>query len=260
MVYDAEDKGAGEMYESVDNAMDQRRKARREVKEREEMDKVRAERPKIQQQFADLKRALSSLADEEWERARKEDDLNATTWVVQDTVLVRDGIKTGYESRALDSGTLTKFVGIGDGRDRILSLKLDHLSSSPATPISSLSSHIDPKGYPTTPDTLSSTHKISVEVRETTRARMLFDGLVHSNPNHAPGWIAAARLEEYAGRLAKAREIIREGYMMTMTSMSNDKPTSILLEAFRMSLNTVALSSIKLKSDGSKSRTGIHPR
>lgn len=121
------------------------------------MEKVRAERPKIQQQFADLKRGLSSVTDEEWEsipevgnltrrsnKRRKGDDPNARTWVVPDTVLVGDRSKTEYESSlemggvetpagtldsgTLDSGTLTNFVEIGQARDKILSLKLDQVS------------------------------------------------------------------------------------------------------------------------------------
>lgn len=40
---------------------------------------------------------------------------------------------------------------------------------------------------------------------------MLFDSLVKSNPKHAPGWIAAACLEEHAGRMVAARKIIKAG-------------------------------------------------
>ena len=40
---------------------------------------------------------------------------------------------------------------------------------------------------------------------------MLFDSLVRSNPKHAPGWIAAARLEEHAGRMVAARKLIKQG-------------------------------------------------
>ena len=43
------------------------------------------------------------------------------------------------------------------------------------------------------------------------RARMLFDSLVKSNPKHAPGWIAAACVEEHAGRMVAARKIIKLG-------------------------------------------------
>ena len=47
--------------------------------------------------------------------------------------------------------------------------------------------------------------------RDIKRARMLFDSLVKSNPKHAPGWIAAACVEEHAGRMVAARKLIRQG-------------------------------------------------
>ncbi|KAF6742480.1 hypothetical protein DFP72DRAFT_1081875 [Ephemerocybe angulata] len=40
---------------------------------------------------------------------------------------------------------------------------------------------------------------------------MPFDSLVKSNPKHGPGWNAAARLEEHAGRMVAAKEIIKKG-------------------------------------------------
>jgi len=72
------------------------------------MTKLRAERPKIQQQFADLKRGLSSVTDEEWENipevgnlTRKKRRREERTYVVPDSVLVGDRSKTEFEN-ALD--------------------------------------------------------------------------------------------------------------------------------------------------------------
>lgn len=53
--------------------------------------------------------------------------------------------------------------------------------------------------------------KSDAEIGDIKRARMLFDSLVKSNPKHAPGWIAAACLEEHAGRMVAARKIIKAG-------------------------------------------------
>ena len=125
------------------NAMDQRRKARREAREREVID-----RPKIQQQFTDFKRGLSSECDsiptvENMTRSNKRKKGNeaaAMTWAVPDTVLVVDRSKTEYVSSlemsgvetsagTLDSGTLTNFVEIRQARDKILSLKLGQVRS-----------------------------------------------------------------------------------------------------------------------------------
>ena len=43
------------LFDSVDKRMDERRKERREKRLKEEIEKFRQERPKIQQQFSDLK-------------------------------------------------------------------------------------------------------------------------------------------------------------------------------------------------------------
>ncbi len=89
--------------------MDSRRRARREAREEAELAKHRAERPKLQQQFADLKRGLSVVTDSEWEnipevgnltrRKRRRDD---RTFAVPDSIIVGDRSKGEYEN-ALDS-------------------------------------------------------------------------------------------------------------------------------------------------------------
>lgn len=73
------------------------------------MAKHRAERPKIQQQFADLKRGLSVVTDDEWENipevgnlTRKKRRKEERSFVVPDSVIVGDRSKTEYEN-ALDS-------------------------------------------------------------------------------------------------------------------------------------------------------------
>ena len=38
--------------------------------------------------------------------------------------------------------------------------------------------------------------------------RLLLQSVTNTNPKHAPGWIAAARLEEVTGKLQQARNII----------------------------------------------------
>lgn len=139
----------------------------REARENEELAKHRAERPKIQQQFADLKRGLSAVTDEEWESipevgnlTRKKRKKDERSFVVSDSVIVGDRSRTEYET-SLDSrqqavrpilyaewllngidwslqnggietpaenGTITNFAEMSQARDKILSLKLDQVS------------------------------------------------------------------------------------------------------------------------------------
>lgn len=80
----------------------------REAREDAELVKHRAERPKIQQQFADLKRGLSAVTDEEWENipevgnlTRKKRKRDERSFVVPDSVIVGDRSQGEYEN-ALD--------------------------------------------------------------------------------------------------------------------------------------------------------------
>jgi pre-mRNA-processing factor 6 len=81
----------------------------REARENAELAKHRAERPKIQQQFADLKRGLSTVTDEEWETipevgnlTRKKRQKLDRSFAVPDSVIVGDRSKNEYEN-ALDA-------------------------------------------------------------------------------------------------------------------------------------------------------------
>jgi pre-mRNA-processing factor 6 len=105
------------------------------------------------------------------------------------------------------TGSISNLVEIGQARDRILSLKLDQLSGTATA--SGFSTSVDPKGYLT--DLNSVIHKTEAEIGDIKRARMLYESLIKSNPKHAPGWIAAANLEEHAGRMVAARKLIKQG-------------------------------------------------
>ena len=64
---------------------------------------------------------------------------------------------------------------------------------------------------------------------------MLFDSLVKSNPKHAPGWIAAACVEEHAGRMVAARKLIRLG------TENCPKSEDVWLEAARLHVRILSL-------------------
>ncbi|KAH0586042.1 hypothetical protein H2248_007319 [Termitomyces sp. 'cryptogamus'] len=246
--YEQDDEEADKIYEAVDQAMDARRKARREAQEQAELAKHRAERPKIQQQFADLKRGLSAVTDTEWENlpevgnlTRKKRRRDDRAFAVPDSIIVGDRGKSEYENSLdprqqehggfetpADSGTLTNFVEMGQARDKILSLKLDQISNSTFA-ASGTSTSVDPKGYLTSLDSVII--KSEAEIGDIKRARMLFDSLVKSNPKHAPGWIAAACLEEHAGRMVAARKLIKQGCEQC------PKSEDIWLEAARLHQN-----------------------
>ncbi len=155
-VYEADDADADAVWESVEERMDGRRRARREAAEAAELARERILNPKLDTKFADLKRGLSSVTDTEWEnipevgdltRKRRKanlrlDDYRAgRTYAQSDSVLAgafaQNQLATeldptqpengGTETPAIQ-GTETDLVGIGQARDRVLSLSLDRVS------------------------------------------------------------------------------------------------------------------------------------
>lgn len=228
--YDQEDEEADRIYESVDQHLERRGQMRREARERAEAAQLEAERPKIQTQFADLKRSLSTVTDAEWEslpevgnlagrghkKLRKEGNLR--TYAIPDSVLLgqRDqvGLENSLDSRQMNgdvtpatsgegSGVMTNFVEIGAARDKVLGLKLDQVKDSVSG-----STTIDPKGYLTQMNSI--VFKTEAEIGDIKRARALLDSLIKSNKKHAPGWIAAARVEVAAGKQVAARKIMAQ--------------------------------------------------
>ena len=56
-----------QVWEEIDEYMDQRRRDQREKRLKEDLEKYRKENPKITEQFADLKRKLADVSQSEWE-------------------------------------------------------------------------------------------------------------------------------------------------------------------------------------------------
>ena len=59
------------------------------------------------------------------------------------------------------------------------------------------SSTVDPRGYLTSLSSLKINS--AAEISDIKKARLLLKSVINTNPKHAPGWIAAAGLEEIAG-------------------------------------------------------------
>jgi Tetratricopeptide repeat len=114
-----------------------------------------------------------------------------------------------------------------------VSLTILQVSGTASTSGSATS--IDPKGYLTSLD--SQVIKTEAEIGDIKRARMLFDSLIKSNPKHAPGWIAAAALEEHAGRMVAARKLIKQGCEQC------PKSEDVWLEAARLHVGRFSISS-----------------
>uniref|UniRef100_A0A7S1U7V1 PRP1 splicing factor N-terminal domain-containing protein n=1 Tax=Phaeomonas parva TaxID=124430 RepID=A0A7S1U7V1_9STRA len=103
-----------------------------------------------------------------------------------------------------DGGASTVMGGLAEARGQVMSLRLDKMADSVSG-----QTVVDPKGYLT--DLNSVTLRSDAEVGDIKKAQLLLKSVTSTNPRHAPGWIAAARVEEYAGKIAQARRKIREG-------------------------------------------------
>lgn len=131
--------------------------------------------------------------------------------------------QSGLETPA---DALTDFAEIGQAREKMLSIKLEQQAGTDSV---SGSTTIDPKGYltglesqvlkssaeigyvPSSPSPSASRTDLPAFRSDIKRARALLQSLIKTNPKHAPGWVAAAWLENVAGKSVQARKIIAEG-------------------------------------------------
>ncbi|GAM34034.1 U4/U6 x U5 tri-snRNP complex subunit [Talaromyces pinophilus] len=233
--YDREDDEADLIYQEVDEKMDRRRKARREAREQKEREEYERNNPKISQQFADLKRSLATVSDEDWanipevgdltgKNRRARQNLRQRFYAVPDSVIAGardatqfdttiadDGTQTEISGAAGGDGALTNFADIGAARDKVLQVRLDQAAlGSSAEAASGSATSIDPKGYLTSL-TKSELKAGEMEIGDIKRVRVLMESVTRTNPKHAPGWIAIARLEELAGKIVAARNYIAKG-------------------------------------------------
>ena len=226
----------------------------REAREAQERADYEANNPKIQQQFADLKRGLASVSEEDWANIPEAGDLtrknkrtktNARNrfYAVPDSVIAGardstqmdtsvndDGAATNGSSVDSIDGTMTNFADIGAARDKVLQVRLDQAAQSGVDASSGTSTNIDPKGYLTS---LSKTELKAgeVEVGDINRVRTLLESVIKTNSRHGPGYIALARLEEVAGKVVAARKAIAIGTEMCPNS------EAVWLEAMRLNDN-----------------------
>ncbi|EDO07326.1 PRP1 splicing factor N-terminal family protein [Babesia bovis T2Bo] len=241
--YDDEDREADLIYDFIDNRMDERRRSRRESQIRTEVNKHRADKPTIHQQLAPLKRDLKNLSLEEWEsipsigdysfkrkqqnkrqhqytaapdsllysakvHMQSESSIGTSTPLGFSTPLgIMGGSATpsGVRSSLISatSGDTSSLNDLGEARGAVLSITLDKVMDN-----ISGQTVVDPKGYLT--DLNSMNIKSDSDIADIKKARKLLKSVIATNPNHAPGWIAAARIEELAGKISSAREIIAQ--------------------------------------------------
>jgi len=113
---------------------------------------------------------------------------------------VSTGTRTDLFGNA-NKGYVTDLMHMGKTRDSKLQNRLDQAADSVSG-----QTVVDPKGYLTDLNAFHCTSE--TDLSDITKARQLLQKTIETNRQHPPGWIAAARLEEQVGKLARARKII----------------------------------------------------
>ncbi|KAJ9156680.1 Pre-mRNA-splicing factor prp1 [Pleurostoma richardsiae] len=274
-LYEKDDEEADRIWKEVDDKMAKRRQKQREAREKAEQEEYERKNPKIQQQFADLKRALGTVTDEEWANLPDVKDMTGKTkrerearhqrfYAVPDSVIAAAQSTGEFGTTVVDDapgeGTMTNFAKIGAARDKVLQARLDQASqtSGTATSIGTATS-VDPKGYLTSLAKMEGADQVSVG--DVDFARKLLKSAVETNPTHAPGWIAAARVEELAGKTVAARNLIARGckhcpksediWLENIRLNDNRNAKIIAAEAIKANPRSVRLwvEAMKLESD-----------
>jgi pre-mRNA-processing factor 6 len=223
--YEEDDVEADQIYGAVDEQMDSRRKRSREKQLLAEQKKAKFERPRIADQFMDLKRELSNVTAEQWDaipdagdhslkykQSRKKDSFTpAPDTIIAGAAALRAG-EMGRVANDDPIGTASVVGGSSSGMQSSLggmhgaemNSELTRLSASVTGQTS-----VDATGYLTSLNTLKVTSE--AEIGDIKKARVLLQSVTSTNPKHAPGWIAAARVEEYANKMQQARKVILHG-------------------------------------------------
>ncbi|PNH40771.1 hypothetical protein VD0004_g6277 [Verticillium dahliae] len=236
-LYDKDDEEADRIWQEVDDKMGRRRQKQREARELAEKEEYERNNPKISQQFADLKRALGTVTDDEWASLPEVGDLTGKNkraraalrqrqYAVPDSVLAAardaselgttvsdDGVAPGPDAAdgtGGTDGTMTNFAKIGAARDKVLKSRLEQASLGGTDTTAGSATSIDPKGYITSLDK-SMMNGTQAQVADINRVRELLTSVTKTNPNSPGGWIAGARLEELAGKTVAARNVIARG-------------------------------------------------
>lgn len=210
-IYEEDDVEADKIYAAVDERVNAHSTKQHQKRLKKEQKEQRRANPTISQQFADLKAELGAVSAEQWASIPDIGDYSVQKQKFEkltpapDSLLERARQETAYvTSEPANFGTATDLASIGAGRVSVLGQKLDNAGNLHAE-----NAAVDADGY------LNAMAGVRVstqtEIGDIKKARLLLKSVTATNPNHAPGWIAAARLEETAGNLTAARDLILEG-------------------------------------------------
>ncbi len=209
--YDDDDAEADRIYDAVDKQVEGRlfKKRTNEI-----VSESKSSRPRIGDQFSDLKAGLAQVSAAEWDALPEVSDhslkltqkgrFSDTSTAIPDSLLL--AATGGRSNTALQAAVLApgSLAGMSTSRGGQLGSRLDSMAGDVEG-----QTVVDPNGYITGLGGLRVNS--DAEIGDIKRARLLLSSVTSTNPHHAPGWIAAARLEEVAGKPVAARKIAAQG-------------------------------------------------
>ncbi|AQZ13123.1 PRP6 (YBR055C) [Zygosaccharomyces parabailii] len=187
-----EEEEANQIYSELDLKLSTRNRSKRHE-----------ERPgsSISEQFADLKRSLATVTEDQWlsipsagdytrkrKRERLDEQLNRKTYAAPDTLLT-------------PHVNLSKLT---EERERILEKQLDAsiFEGDNGAAIAEAQEYLNQ---------LQAKSDLDDNEDDVKKMRLILQSYRHSAPKKPEGWIASARLEEKARRLRTAKSLIEEG-------------------------------------------------
>ena len=228
--YDDDDDEADRIWEAVEERMKQRR--RKKQKTSVDHNVEGSATSKIASQFRDLKKELSTISEDQWANLpdvgdyslkykQKRKQTHEVFTPLTDDLLQRQSDvnrNTPVSSVGAD-GTQTSAVnmsGLSAARGTMLGMSLDKMTqgnskdAADGTSTLATTTSVDKDGYLTSLATSTAAAATNANVADLQKARLLLQSVRSTNPKHAAGWIAAARVEEAAQKMLQARKIIQQ--------------------------------------------------
>ncbi|KAI6191739.1 PRP6-like protein [Aphelenchoides bicaudatus] len=266
--YDKEDEEADLVYHAVDMRQDERRRDHREKRYKEAVEKLHKERPKIQQQFTDLKRQLATISEEEWSaipevgdaRNKAKRNPRAEKYTPVSDSMIMSAMNYGQMGTVLDSNIQNGLTTPYSGFQSTIGGLQTSVNSGLATPgwktgvqtstdldlrkvgqarnrimdirLNQLSDSVSGQTVIEPKAYLSGLQSMNPQntgdISDIKRARQLYKSVRETNPHHPPAWVASANLEAAVGKMQAARNLIMEG------CDKNKKSEDLWLQAVRL--------------------------
>ena len=149
--------------------------------------------------FADLKTKLKQVSADEWGTIPEAHSKVKKKFAKEERFMpVSDSVLASAAASATMGSKVEDYTGLSRARDQMLRVNLDRAGDSIVG-----QTVVDPRGVLTA---LSGSDETTAQLGDVKKARLLLKSVTETNPTHGPGWIAAARVDELAGKISAARE------------------------------------------------------